>query len=352
MINFLKNIRQTILALAATFTAICAVAVNPEGYYDAAQGLSGEELKTALFQIIRPHTVVKYSSLFPEQFPQTDVYPDTCAEGPRWWDMYSDQVFLVENGGEGLNREHSFPKSWWGGDTHCEAYTDLYHMYPAEAKANLAKSNYPLGEVEVETFNNGVSRVGHPYAGQGGGANRVFEPADEYKGDFARTYMYMATCYQDYTWKYTYMVEDGAYPTLTPWATELLLRWDREDPVSDKERTRVEAVYAIQGNRNPFIDLPELAEHIWGNLTAVPYDIPDDSVDDIEAGESLSAVSIAGGVRLIVGAPQRELSIASATGALNWVSPCARETTDIALPPGIYLITSHSGTKPLKIAVR
>lgn len=169
-----------------------------------------------------------------------------------------------------MNREHSLPKSWWGGDQN-EAYTDLFHLYPSEADANSAKSNYPLGEVETATFYNGVSKVGYAYQGQGGGASKVFEPADEYKGDFARTYFYMATCYQDYTWKYTYMMIQGTYPTLKEWAVDLLLDWARKDPVSQKEIDRNEAVYLIQGNRNPFIDFPELAEYIWGSRTTETF---------------------------------------------------------------------------------
>lgn len=129
----------------------------------------------------------------------------------------------------------------------------------------MAKSNYPLGEVQTPEFENGITTVGSPVSGQGGGARQVFEPADEYKGDFARTYFYMVTCYQNLTWRYQYMVSNTTYPTLTTWASELLLRWSREDPVSQKELDRNEQVYRVQANRNPFIDFPELAEYIWGN---------------------------------------------------------------------------------------
>lgn len=238
----------------------------PAGYYQRLDGKKKEALKTAAFQTVRPHTVVTYNSLFPQQFPKTDVYPELYQGQRRWWEMYSDMVFFVSRGWSGMNREHSFPKSWWGGGQN-EAYTDLNHLYPSESAANMAKSNYPLGEVQTPVFDNGVTTVGYAYAGMGGGAAQVFEPADEYKGDFARTYFYMATCYQDYTWKYTFMVQDGEYPTLRPWAYEMLLDWARRDPVSQKEVMRNEAVYQIQGNRNPFIDFPELAEYIWGTRT-------------------------------------------------------------------------------------
>lgn len=251
-----------------------ASATIPDGYYTKLDGKKKEALKTAAYETINPHTVLKYGDLFPEYFPYTDVYPELYNGQKRWWEMYSNEVFYVRDGYSGMNREHSFPKSWWGG-SQTAPYTDLNHLYPSESDANTAKSNYPLGVVKNAKFDNGVSRVGTPEAGQGGNAGQVFEPADQYKGDFARTYFYMVTCYQNMSWKYTYMAKDGAYPSLQPWALELLLDWARRDPVSQKEKDRNEAVYRFQGNRNPFIDFPELAEYIWGTRTAETFYVKD-----------------------------------------------------------------------------
>ena len=263
---------QRLISTLIMLLSLCAtVAADvPHNYYTALDGKKKEALKTAAHEVIRPHTVVTYNSLFPTQFPKTDVYPELYNGQKRWWEMYSDNVYYVSRGWSGMNREHSFPKSWWGGDNN-EAYTDLFHLYPSESDANMAKSNYPLGEVEDATFDNGVTRVGYAVSGQGGGAGKVFEPADEYKGDFARTYFYVVTAYQDFTWKYTYMAQQGDYPTLKPWAVDLLLDWHRRDPVSQKEIDRNEAVYKIQGNRNPFIDFAELAEYIWGSRTSETF---------------------------------------------------------------------------------
>ena len=192
--------------------------------------------------------------------------------------MYSN-IPLYAPSFSGLNREHSFPKSWWGGSTEVPAYVDLNHLYPAEAVANQKKSNYPLGEVDMTKtvfYNNYVSKVGYAVSGQGGNAKYVFEPDDEFKGDFARTYFYMATVYQDYTWASSncYMlVPTGTYPTLNDWAVKLLLRWAKEDPVSQKEILRNDAVYKLQNNRNPFIDLPDLADYIWGDKKNLPYTV-------------------------------------------------------------------------------
>ena len=176
----------------------------------------------------------------------------------------------------GLNREHAFPKSWWkqnGSVEYTPAYIDLNHLYPADGPANQAKSNYPLGVTGSNPkFDNGVSRIGYPVSGQGGGAQYVFEPADEYKGDFARAYFYVVTCYQNLTWNSTWMLQHNTYPTLAPWAVDLLLKWHRADPVDQKETDRNEVVYSYQNNRNPFIDFPDLAEYIWGNKFGESFD--------------------------------------------------------------------------------
>ena len=261
----LKNVAVALtLCVSASVTIEAADATIPAGYYSSLNGKSGAELKTAICNLIYNHTQVSSYNALPQYFQRTDVYPDGSG---RWWDMYSDIPIYVPQFSGVLNREHSFPKSWWGGGTDTPAYTDLNHLYPAETEANLAKSNYPLGEVDRTlsiTFENGVSTVGYPVSGQGGGASRVFEPDDEYKGDFARTYFYMVTCYQNLTWKYTYMVGNNTYPTLNTWSQQLLLKWAKADPVSQKEIDRNQQVYYIQANRNPFIDLPGLADYLWG----------------------------------------------------------------------------------------
>lgn len=178
--------------------------------------------------------------------------------------------------GQELHIEHSLPKSWWGSHE-WSAYKDLNHLYPADGSTNLSKNDNPLGIVSgTPTKDNGVSKIGpanYPdYTGN------VFEPADQYKGDFARSYFYMATAYEHYKnlWDITKpenMMENNTYPVFKTWAINLLLQWHRQDPVSPKELTRNAKVYSIQGNRNPFIDYPDLAEYIWGNKVGTIWNI-------------------------------------------------------------------------------
>lgn len=266
------NIKSYLLG-CSLLTAVSGLAAIPSGYYSSLEGLTGAELKTAVFKVISPHREVSSYNNLPQYFQVTDAYPNPNGGRAMWWDMYSDIQRYIPSF-SGLNREHSFPKSWWkynGSVEYTPAYVDLNHLYPADGPANQAKSNWPLGETNNTSvsggFDNQVTRVGSPVAGQGAGAKLVFEPDDEYKGDFARTYFYMVTCYQNLHWNssYMWMLQQNDYPTLTPWAINLLLQWHRADPVSQKEKNRNDAVYSFQNNRNPFIDFQDLAEYIWGN---------------------------------------------------------------------------------------
>lgn len=260
---------RLLASILCALVGLSAMAEAPAGYYESLNGKKEGELKTAIYNIISKFTRISSYSDLPSYFRYTDVYPNSN----RWWDMYSD-IPLYAPSFAGLNREHSFPKSWWGGSTNVGAYVDLNHLYPSEMQANTAKSNYPLGEVNRNSsikFNNGICAVGYPVAGQGGGAALVFEPDDEYKGDFARTYFYMVTCYQDLTWKYNFMVSQNLYPTLNEWSVRLLMKWHHTDPVSQKELDRNEVVYGYQNNRNPFIDMPELADYLWGDKAGEPF---------------------------------------------------------------------------------
>lgn len=267
----MQSLSRTLFSLLALAVVSPLCAQVPPGYYAPAEGLQDEALKTALCNITGHHSRIAYGSEGTwTVFRTSDVRPDGSI-----WDMYSDVVrYFPETGAHpDMNIEHSVPKSWWG-DTSpfiYDASYDLHHLVPADAAANIAKSNNIPGEVQEVVFDNGVSRVGKARVGQA--QVSVFEPADEYKGDFARMYMYVATCYQDYAWMAdgTYMFDSEPYPTLTAYASELLMRWHRQDPVSDKETARNEAVYAAQHNRNPFIDYPLLAEYLWGDSIGRPF---------------------------------------------------------------------------------
>ena len=128
--------KYAIAALAALMLPMMALAEIPAGYYQGLDGKAAGALKTAVQKAITPHTQLSYNSLWSE-WRYTDVRP--APDNNQWWDMYSNNVYYVANGSRGMNREHSFPKSWWGG-TQNSAYTDMNHLYPSDADANSAKN--------------------------------------------------------------------------------------------------------------------------------------------------------------------------------------------------------------------
>ena len=257
--------------LAVQFVAAQA----PAGYYSSTKGSSGRNLKTAMFKVIGSHKDIGYDGLW-KAFRDTDCRPDG-----KVWDMYSNTTNFrfgtdQDKGrhskeGDTYNREHSFPKSWFGDAR--PMHNDLFHLYPTDSYVNGMRSNYAFGETEhpSKTSNNGFSKFGS--CTTPGYSGEVFEPNDEYKGDFARSYFYMATAYEDRFSKFSSpMLARNSYPCYTKWALDMLLRWAKEDPVSEKEIKRNNAVYKHQNNRNPYIDFPGLEEYVWGDKQNVAFD--------------------------------------------------------------------------------
>lgn len=260
----MKKISLSILLISSI-----GFAQIPVGYYNSAQGLTGNPLKIALHNIIKNHTQISYNGLW-TAYQKTDKK----ANG-KVWDMYSDVpsgtppyqfTFITDQCGnysvEGdcYNREHSWPQSWF--NSVAGPVSDLFHVYPTDGKVNGERSNYPYGDVNVAsitTLNGGklgaCADLGYNLT--------VFEPIDEYKGDLARTYFYMSTRYYS---------EDNGWATsdatnksnILPWQMNVLLQWNQQDPVSAKEHARNDSIYyKFQNNRNPFIDHPEWADSIW-----------------------------------------------------------------------------------------
>ena len=263
--------RDTSLLLLSLLIPFYALAGIPEGYYDAANGKKKAALKAALHAIIQPETLLTYGSGAGHTwtgFYTTDRMPDG-----QVIDRYSyDKRYFPASASEhsasavsGMNIEHSFPKSWWGGANN-NAYKDLFNLMPCEQTINSSKSNYAMGKVTNVKTTNGCTKVGTGPTSAGETAN-LWEPADEWKGDFARDYFYMVTTYSNLTWTSNGldMLEKDDYPTMQQWAYTLLLEWSRQDPVDEIELARNDAVYGIQGNRNPFVDFPNLAEYVWGD---------------------------------------------------------------------------------------
>lgn len=265
---FRRSVR--LAALMGAVSASCAAMADaPADYYRSCENKGGATLLSSLQSVVGPHTNVGYDGLW-SVYATSDV-----TSAGLIWDMYSTKRWSLDkercgnykNVGDCYNREHSMPKSWFAEAQPMKS--DAFHVYPTDGRVNSQRSNYPYGECAGGTTlpsNGTVKALGRLGSCTSPGyTGTVFEPDDEYKGDFARTYFYMAAAYNDVIkgWS-SAMLNGTSYPVYTGWAIDVLLKWHRQDPVSRKEIDRNEAVYAKQGNRNPFIDHPEMAEYIWG----------------------------------------------------------------------------------------
>ncbi len=268
------NIRLNLL-VTCLLTVLCTWAQGPNNsgmYYQNANGKSGQALRSALYEIINPHTDLGYDGLW-TAYQTTDKRPDGFVR-----DWYSnttsfrfgtDQAGNYSKEGDVYNREHSVPQSWFNKAKPMKA--DVVHVIPTDGYVNNRRSNNPFGEVSNVTYasNNNYSKVGS--CRTTGYSGTVFEPNDEIKGDIARIYFYMSTCYADRNdgW-------GGIFTStgLVSWHMDMMMRWSKQDPIDDVEIARNNAVYQLQKNRNPFVDYPGLEEYIWGSKTtrAFSYD--------------------------------------------------------------------------------
>lgn len=267
-------------------------------YYKDINGKSGKSLFDAVHVVAKVgYSSLGYGGLW-TAYRTTDV-----RDNGKIWDMYSDCSWTVgsdqcgsySNECDCYNREHSIPKSWFGGSESGPG-CDIFQVVPTDGYVNNRRSNYAFGEVSSASYTYDGAKLGsaknititggNTIAGNTGTSvsysGTVFEPRDEYKGDFARGYFgtMIKWANGDYT---AFTTGDGSkifssnYSTgafgLTKYGVALLMKWHRQDPVSQKEIDRNNGIQQTQGNRNPFIDYPYLAEYIWGEKAGQTLDL-------------------------------------------------------------------------------
>lgn len=249
-------------------------------YYKNVDTSSMSNIQSTLHTTISKNTTdVGYDGLF-NAYKTTDVKPNTN----YFWDMYSNENYTTNDKrinaqyseeGDSINREHTIPQSWFNEASPMKA--DLFHVYPTDGYVNNRRSNYPHGDVTSATYtskNGSKLGTGNNTAVNNllGNDKKLFEVIDEYKGDFARSYFYFATRYSD---KISSFTTDGKrlFTTTAPYMQsafiDMYYTWHINDPVSQKEIDRNNAVYAIQNNRNPYIDHPEWVAIAFNKGTAV-----------------------------------------------------------------------------------
>ncbi len=256
---------------------LCSSLLAQEQYYRKAEGLRGTQLKEALHDLIQPSYVLAYGGGVGKTW--TGFWYTDQMENMQVRDRYSNVVRYLNpdmSAVSNMNIEHIWANSWWG-HVKNNAYCDLFNLYPADATANGRKSNNPIGIVDgTVSYTNGVTKVGKSSSYRADSLITAWEPADQWKGDFARTYFYMATCYSHMTslWTTTeglLTVDPNSPLLMRPWVYNLMLEWAEADPLDEIEQQRCDAIYEIQGNRNPFVDYPELCYYIWGNKSGEQF---------------------------------------------------------------------------------
>ena len=288
-ISFLALLFVAQMGWAASVTPAAQIPT----YWASANGKSGATLWSAIStQTNVGFHSIGYSGLW-TAYATTDVYPGTN----KIWDMYGECDFTYNTDKCGTysgvcdcyNREHSIPQSYWGGGTGGIG-CDIFHLVPTDGKINGVRSNDEFGEVNGGTDWNGnksgtagswstdkktiASTAGEVVNGSG----NVFEPKAQYKGDFARGYMGTIIKWQQSNLTSGNSFFSGIYDAahffgFTKKAVVLMMKWHREDPVSQKEIDRNNGIQQTQGNRNPFIDYPYLAEYIWGEHAGETVDM-------------------------------------------------------------------------------
>ncbi len=258
----------------------------PTGYYDGTDGLTGYTLKTKLKSIINNGAVDRgYDALMDaykigdldKYYENDNTILDIYSENPNGADPYNFIPGQKTCGNytyesDCYNREHLFPQGFF--NSKYPMRSDYFHIYPTDGKVNGFRNNYPFGT--VGTLSNPPATISNPtkngsklgtsnFPGYNG---TVFEPIDEFKGDIARALLYFVTRYEDKLQTFDYNdsnnPQDGSKDrAFDQWYINLLLKWNSDDPVSQKELDRNDYGYIYQKNRNPYVDHPEFVNKIW-----------------------------------------------------------------------------------------
>lgn len=256
----------------------------PSGYYDNAIGLSGDELKAALHNIIDDHTEKSYGDVR-YILDESDKDPNNSSNVRT---IYSDiSVSGTWDSGATWNREHVWAKSRGIGDVSNSTFgagSDVHNLRACVPQINSDKSNRWFAECNT-SYSYGGSATGSYYSGNDWNSSTFFwKPRDEDKGDVARIIFYMATRYEgdgggepdleviDYI-PSNNSTTDPVHALLSD-----LLQWHKDDPVDDFERNRNNVIYSYQNNRNPYIDNPQYVSAVWEGVLSLDKESSNGSI--------------------------------------------------------------------------
>ena len=238
---------------------------------------NASDLKTALSNVVKDGSAKTYANLwtaYPTVYGKSDGYiKDYYSNTSQFTTSNQDNGSGGTVEGDKYNREHTIPKSWWGGSTSNQG-ADIYIVVPADKKINNQRSDNCLGMVGSASFssNNNYSKLGTSLDGWDFFGSPVFEPNDEVKGDLARIVFYSVIKYNVSSWttgngSYVFSGSTSTNFGLTANAVKLFSYWNNLDKPDDWERTVNTRGNTYQGNPNPFIDHPEYANTLWGEVS-------------------------------------------------------------------------------------
>ena len=233
---------------------------------DYATGRTGPYLKSTLQEICRPHSLCQHEHI---NAALCELYR---TESGHISAIMTGDVLQPSNQATTVHR--LIPAEWYAVDPELRSATDadLFNLCLTTNETAEIRSTYPLYDVEIQSDGDETWKFGTTdYFGDNGFT--CLEPTDEHKGEIARSIFYVVTVYPAKLWTEwgeTLLLHNG-YPTLSEFALQSYLKWHREYPVTETEMRRNDAVEKLQGNRNPYIDHPDLAEHLWGNRMDEPF---------------------------------------------------------------------------------
>ena len=257
--------------------------VTLDGYYDSADDTNATTLRNTLHEIIDDHISYPYSAGTTDTWDVLSVADEDPNPAVDLDPMVTEQVWMVYKnnsyqwlggGVQAYNREHTWPQSYGfsSGDLGDDnpARTDAHHLMLSDVDYNSDRGN--------KYFDNCVSGCTElptdSYNGQGGAGESnwyngsVFEVWDARKGDIARAMFYMAIRYEGNAVNEVDLeLTDNPAEIQTGQPKmgllSVLLEWHEQDPVDLIELYRNDEVFALQENRNPFVDHPEWVECIF-----------------------------------------------------------------------------------------
>ncbi|MDH6252322.1 endonuclease I [Chryseobacterium sp. H1D6B] len=289
-----------------SFALINASAQIPANYYNGTAGLTGYPLKTKLYQIISTGALdlgygsgtgglwTTYATSDVDNYYENNgTLLDMYSEKPNGPDSYEYGIGQVSAGGNQCgngsnhenscyNREHSLPKTYFGGINATPMANDAHFVIPTDYYVNSKRADYPYGETSSPTWTstNGTKLGACNFPGYGG---TILEPINEFKGDIARMQLYFITRYENRLASFSqYQTASSPLDGSTnrgfqQWYINLMLKWAAQDPVSQREIDRNNAIYARQQNRNPFIDHPEWVNMIWSSTILATNEVKQNS---------------------------------------------------------------------------